>query len=76
MRERALQRPQLALSLLRMAAARVRELQERLEELAAERVERRIARAVLRLVHQGGAGHRRACSSTPLSRKEQEGPGP
>jgi CRP-like cAMP-binding protein len=54
MRELALQHPQLALNLLRMAAGRVRELQERLEELAAERVERRIARAVLRLVHQAG----------------------
>lgn len=54
LRELALRYPQVALNLLRLAAARVRELQARVEELVAERVERRIARAVLRLVRQAG----------------------
>ncbi len=46
--------PQLAWNLLRVAARRVRELQGRVEELVAERVERRIARALLRLARQVG----------------------
>lgn len=54
LRELALRYPEVALNLLRLAAARVRELQARVEELVAERVERRIARAVLRLVRQAG----------------------
>lgn len=54
LRQMALRHPQLALNLLRMAAERVRDLQARVEELVADRVERRIARAVLRLVRQAG----------------------
>lgn len=54
LRELALRYPHLALNLVGMAAARVRDLQARVEELVAERVERRIARAVLRLVRQAG----------------------
>lgn len=49
-----LQFPQLALNGLRMLAGRFMELQDRYRELATERVERRIARAVLRLVRQAG----------------------
>ncbi|RRR76668.1 MAG: Crp/Fnr family transcriptional regulator [Candidatus Viridilinea halotolerans] len=46
--------PILALRALRMVSARFVELQERYRELATERVERRLARAVLRLVAQVG----------------------
>ncbi len=49
-----LQFPQLALNGLRMLAGRFMELQDRYRELATERVERRVARAVLRLVRQAG----------------------
>lgn len=54
LRELALRYPQVALNLVRMLADRVRELQAKVEELVAERVERRVARAVLRLVRQAG----------------------
>ncbi|MDQ7801921.1 MAG: Crp/Fnr family transcriptional regulator [Armatimonadota bacterium] len=71
LRQMALQHPQLALNLLRMAAERVRDLQARVEELVADRVERRIARAVLRLVRQAG---RRTAEGVlidlPLSRED------
>lgn len=46
--------PRIALAGLRLVAARLHELQERFRELATERVERRIARALLRLVRQAG----------------------
>ena len=46
--------PRLALNALRMLAARFRELQDRYRELATERVERRVARALLRLARQTG----------------------
>ena len=46
--------PRLALNGMRLLAQRVREFQDRLRELATERVERRIARALLRLAHQTG----------------------
>ena len=52
--EHMLQFPQLALNGLRMLAGRFMELQDRYRELATERVERRVARAVLRLVRQAG----------------------
>ncbi len=54
LRRLAADHPQLAWNLLCMAARRVQELQARMEELVAERVERRIARALLRLVRQVG----------------------
>lgn len=44
----------LAVNLLRLTAGRLHELQNRYRELATERVERRIARAVLRLARQAG----------------------
>ncbi len=63
--------PQTALNLLRMAAGRVRELQARVEELVAERVERRIARAVLRLVrHAGRRSEEGVVIDLPLSRED------
>ena len=46
--------PVLALNLLRLLSERLREVQERFRELATERVARRIARALLRLVRQAG----------------------
>ncbi len=46
--------PLVALNLLRVQARRIRELQERVNELAWMRVEQRIARAVLRLARQAG----------------------
>ncbi|PDW03582.1 Crp/Fnr family transcriptional regulator [Candidatus Viridilinea mediisalina] len=46
--------PILALRALRMVSARFVELQDRYRELTTERVERRLARAVLRLVAQVG----------------------
>jgi CRP-like cAMP-binding protein len=44
----------LALNALEMLAGRMHELQDRYRELATERVERRVARALLRLVRQSG----------------------
>lgn len=46
--------PRLALNALGVLAARFRELQDRYRELATERVERRVARALLRLARQAG----------------------
>lgn len=49
-----LQYPRLALNGLNLVARRFAELQDRYRELATERVERRIARTLLRLVRQAG----------------------
>jgi CRP-like cAMP-binding protein len=46
--------PRLALNALQFVAARLHELQVQYRQLATERVERRVARALLRLVHQAG----------------------
>ena len=46
--------PALALNAMRILAGHVREFQDRYRELATERVERRVARAVLRLASQTG----------------------
>ena len=48
------QYPRLALNGLRLVASRFHELQNRYRELSTERVERRVARAVLRLARQSG----------------------
>jgi CRP-like cAMP-binding protein len=48
--------PALAANALRTVGARMEEAQERIREMSTERIERRIARALLRLVAQ--AGHR------------------
>lgn len=48
------QSPMLALNGLRMVAGRFRSLQQRYQELATERVERRVARTLLRLTRQAG----------------------
>ncbi len=44
----------MAVNALRFLAGRLHELQDRYRELATERVERRVARAVLRLARQAG----------------------
>jgi CRP/FNR family transcriptional regulator, nitrogen oxide reductase regulator len=44
----------IALNLAQLLAGRVEELQDRFRELATERVEQRVARAVLRLARQAG----------------------
>jgi len=46
--------PRLALNGMRLLAQRVHEFQDRLRELATERVERRVARMLLRLARQSG----------------------
>lgn len=46
--------PKLAISAARFVAARLHELQIQYRQLATERVERRIARALMRLAHQAG----------------------
>jgi CRP-like cAMP-binding protein len=46
--------PKLALSALQFVAARLHELQVQYRQLATEKVERRVARALLRLVNQAG----------------------
>lgn len=46
--------PKIATGALRMVLARLHELQEQYRELATEKVERRIARALVRLVRQAG----------------------
>lgn len=48
------QYPLIALNALRIMSERVREFQDRIRELSTERVERRIARALIRLARQTG----------------------
>lgn len=54
MRDLMRQYPQLALNALQHTAETIRQLQERVRELQTERVERRVARALLRLARQSG----------------------
>jgi CRP/FNR family transcriptional regulator, nitrogen oxide reductase regulator len=49
-----LDNPQMALNMLRIVIEHVDELQERYLELTAERVERRVARAILRIMKKSG----------------------
>jgi CRP-like cAMP-binding protein len=46
--------PRVALNAIRLLAGRIQEFQDRLRELATERVERRIARTLIRLTRQAG----------------------
>ena len=46
--------PQIAVNILKVVGARLREVQERLRELATQRVERRIAHVLLRLAARAG----------------------
>ena len=63
--------PKLAMNALRLVAGRLHDLQVRYRQLATEKVERRVARALLRLVNQSG---RRVESGVlidlPLSRED------
>jgi CRP/FNR family transcriptional regulator, nitrogen oxide reductase regulator len=49
-----LRHPQIGLNMIRIIGRRLREVQNRLREAASERVERRIARGLTRLLRQGG----------------------
>ncbi len=71
MREAMLAHPTLALNALELVGGRLHEAQERLLELATERVERRIARAVLRLMAQAGRPAAKGVEvAFPLSRQD------
>jgi CRP/FNR family transcriptional regulator, nitrogen oxide reductase regulator len=63
--------PLIAMNALEILAKRVREFQDRVREMATERVERRIARALLRLVRQSGEKDAEGVLiNLPLSRKD------
>lgn len=63
--------PVLALNAIKVLAGHVREFQDRYRELATERVERRIARAVLRLANQTGVKtDEGVLLNLPLSRQD------
>ncbi len=63
--------PRLGLNILRLLSARLQELQDRLREMSTERVERRIARALLRLVSQlGRKAETGVLIDLPLSRQD------
>lgn len=65
------QYPRIALRTLRMIAGRFVDLQNRYQELVNDRVERRIARALLRLVPQTGQEHAEGILiDVPLSRQD------
>ncbi|MGH6999976.1 MAG: Crp/Fnr family transcriptional regulator [Stellaceae bacterium] len=63
--------PRIAINVIRVVGKRLQEVQERLRELSTQRVERRVAHAVLRLAHQAG---RNTADGTaiefPLRRKD------
>ena len=63
--------PAIALQALKIQATRIREFQDRLRELSTERVERRIARALLRLARQTGKKtNEGVLIDMPLSRQD------
>lgn len=65
------QHPSLALNGLRLVGSRFQELQDRYLELATERVERRVARALLRLARQTGKRvERGVLLDLPLTRQD------
>jgi CRP-like cAMP-binding protein len=51
--------PRLGINALRILSLRVREMQDRFSELAAEKLERRLARTIMRLAAQVGRKHER-----------------
>ena len=63
--------PQIAINLVGIIAHRLEELQERVREMATQRVDCRIANALLRLARQAGkAGERGTQIAFPLRRKD------
>jgi|SRR5579883_1077690 CRP-like cAMP-binding protein len=63
--------PQIALNVVKIVGARLQEVQERLRELATQRVEQRLARALLRLAEQAGqTADGGTTIAFPLSRKD------
>lgn len=63
--------PHLGLNILHLLSTRLQELQDRLREMSTERVERRIARALLRLVSQvGRKDEAGVLIDLPLSRQD------
>ncbi len=63
--------PRLGLNILQLLSVRLQELQDRLREMSTERVERRIARALLRLVSQlGRKAETGVLIDLPLSRQD------
>lgn len=62
--------PQIALNLVRTAGARLREVQERLREVATQRVEQRIAHALLRLASHTSFREERTEIAFPLTRQD------
>lgn len=63
--------PQIAINLIKITGERLREAQERLRELATQRVERRIAHVLLRLAEQAGQNTMEGTAiDFPLGRKD------
>ncbi len=63
--------PQIALNLVQTVGARLREVQERLREVATQRVERRIAHALLRLASRPSSAHVASAEiDFPLTRQD------
>lgn len=63
--------PQIALNLVRIIGNRLRELQERLRELATQRVDQRLAHALLRLANRNvNSGADDAAIDFPLTRQD------
>ncbi len=63
--------PQIALNLVRIIGRRLGELQERMREMATQRVDCRIANALLRLAQQAGRASERGTQITfPLRRRD------
>ena len=63
--------PQIAMNVIRIIGTRLKDVQERVRELSTQRVEQRVARAVLRLARQ--AGHSTVDGTAiefPLRRKD------
>jgi CRP-like cAMP-binding protein len=71
MRELMTQIPRIAINSVQILAGRVRDFQDRVRELSTERVERRIARALIRLARQTGKKVREGVLiDLPLSRQD------
>lgn len=62
--------PGIALNLVRIIGARLKEAQDRVRELSTQRVERRLANALLRLAGEAGQSIRETRIEFPLTRKD------